>query len=116
MFYIQLLDIYKIQGDQANYDQTLSMVFEMLADDEAKGHNMGLEYARLHLEHTQDLDKALAFAQKEYDARPKNIDVNFIMAEIYFEMGKIDQAKDFLKVAQSTDKQHPDLIAFAAKF
>ncbi|MEL7532318.1 MAG: tetratricopeptide repeat protein [Bacteroidota bacterium] len=114
-FYIQLLDIYKAQEDQANYEKSLSMVFEMLADDEAKGHNMGLEYARLHLEHTQDLGKALDYAQKEYDARPKNIDVNQLMAEIYYEMGKIEQARSYLKVAKSTNKQHPDLLELAAK-
>ncbi|MEL6651168.1 MAG: tetratricopeptide repeat protein, partial [Bacteroidota bacterium] len=112
-FYIQMLDVYQAQQDTDNYQQTLAMVFEMLADDEANGHNMGMEYAKLHLQHTGDLDKALAYAQKEYDDRPQNIDVNQLMAEVMFAMGEIDQAKRYLRVAQRTNKQHPDLLALS---
>ncbi|MEL6591491.1 MAG: tetratricopeptide repeat protein, partial [Bacteroidota bacterium] len=112
-FYIQMLDVYQAQQDTDNYQQTLAMIFEMLADDEANGHNMGMEYAKLHLEHTGDLEKALSFAQKEYDARPQNIDTNQLMAEIHLAMGKTEQAKMYLKVAQRTNKQHPDLLALS---
>lgn len=112
-FYIQLLDIYKEQGDTQNYDKTLGMVFEMLADDEAKGHNMGLEYAKLHLQHTGKLNEALTYAHKEYTERPNNIDVNQLLAEIHHAMGQKEQAKEYLKVAQRTNNQHPDLLALA---
>ncbi|MFK7921241.1 MAG: tetratricopeptide repeat protein [Bacteroidia bacterium] len=114
-FYVQLLTIYQEQGDTQNYDKTLGMVFEMLADDEAKGHNMGLEYAKLHLHHTGKLDEALNYAQKEYNERPNNIDVNQLMAEIHYAKGDMAQAKQFLKAAQRTNNQHPDLLAIASK-
>ncbi|MEL6671413.1 MAG: tetratricopeptide repeat protein [Bacteroidota bacterium] len=112
-FYIQMLDVYAHKGDQESAQQTLKEVFDMLADDEEKGHNMGMEYARLHLEHTGDLEKALAYAEEEYQTRPQNLDTNRLMGLILYQMGDYQAAQKHVIKALRTGNQHPELLCLA---
>lgn len=98
-FYESLAGLYQAQGKTAQAEKLQQEVLEMLADDEAHGHQMGLEYARLYLEQLDDLDQALVSAEKEYKARPNNVDVNLLMGAIRYRQGNFAAAQEHLTVA-----------------
>jgi tetratricopeptide (TPR) repeat protein len=108
-FYTQLLEIYKATGDKSAFDKTLKDVWAMLADDEKSGHNMRLEYADIYLNLLDNPTKALDYAQQEYNVRPKNIDVNRMMANIYKKLNDDQKYNQHLAVAKSTHSKHPEL-------
>lgn len=109
-FYEQLAHIYKKQNRTAEFDEIIPEIFTMLKDDVDHGHNMNLEYANIYLELLDDQDKALTYALEEFQKRPENIDVNRMLAMIYFEKNDLSQAEKFAKVAERTGSKHPDLI------
>lgn len=59
-------------------------------------------------------ETALAYAEKAYDKRPENIDVNRLMGKIYKRMGKDDMAMEHLARASRTNAQYPELKALLA--
>ena len=87
----------------------------MLADDEAHGHNMNLEYASIYADIVGDLNKALKYALKEYEIRPENIDVNRKLALIYQDMGNSAKALEHMTKAAKTNSKHPELKQLAIK-
>lgn len=91
-FYHQLALLYQKTGRVKERDQLVSEMLLMLKDDEESGHKMGLAYAELYLDLTNDFESALKYATEEYDARPKNIDVNAMMARVYEAMEKPEKA------------------------
>ncbi len=94
-FKADLAKIYQLTGRQAEAQQAIEAVITMMAEDTQAGHNMSLEAGRFHLEISGDLNKALAFAQDEYQRRPANIEVNRLMADIYMKMGEKNKAAAF---------------------
>ncbi|MEO1450679.1 MAG: tetratricopeptide repeat protein, partial [Bacteroidota bacterium] len=94
-FYVDLAALYQHTGRQAEADHLVSEILTMLADDEANGHIMGMEYARVYLDLIGDPEQALMFAQKEYEARPANIEVNALLAEIHEQLGNKNKASEF---------------------
>ena len=94
-FYEQLAHIYKAKGQLPLMEQTLETIWPMLADDVATGHNMNLEYAQIHLKLTEDYDKALQYAEAEFQKRPNNIDTNRLLASIYQKMGNEKMAAEY---------------------
>jgi len=108
-FYTQLAQIYKDQGRMEKFDEIMKEVFLMLEDDVVNGHNMNLEYAHLYLHLMEDAEKAYAYASKEYQKRPKNIDVNRLMAEVLIHQGQMERAKDHVISASITNSQNTDL-------
>lgn len=109
-FYEQLAHIYKKQNRKEEFDGIVPEIFAMLKDDVDHGHNMNLEYAMIYSKLLGDQTKALEYAMDEYKKRPKNIDVNRMLAMIYFEKEDLPQAEKFAKVAERTGSKHPDLI------
>ncbi|MDQ3017542.1 MAG: hypothetical protein M3R25_12585, partial [Bacteroidota bacterium] len=81
-----------------------------MADDEAAGHSMSLELSKVYLHLMNDDQSALAQAMKEYNIRPKNIDVNRMLAEIYFHMGDMVKSKEHLTIAMRTGSKDPASI------
>ena len=75
---------------------------------------MDLEYASVYADLLGDYDKALEFAQKEYQKRPENIDVNRKMAMIYQQKGDMQSAKKHAAVARRTGSRHPELQSLEA--
>jgi len=110
-FYVQLADLYSITGRKEEAEMLLSEIWLMLEDDVKSGHNMNLEYADLHLRLTGNYDKALSFAQQEFAKRPKNIDVNKILAEIYLNKNEIQKARIHIDQATRTGSKNPDLLS-----
>lgn len=113
-FYTQLAQIYKDQNRSRELESTITEIMEMLEDDVVHGHNMNLEYADLYLHLLEDTDQALAYAQQEYSKRPRNIDVNRMMAKVLIEKGDLEQAKSYIQAAGITDSNHPDLAQLKA--
>ncbi|MDX2284235.1 MAG: tetratricopeptide repeat protein [Bacteroidia bacterium] len=112
-FYADLAGLYQQTGRTEEAGRLTRTVLEMLADDEAKGHMMGLEYAQVHLDLTGDYAKALEYARKEYERRPGNIGVNQLMAAIYLKMNNLPAAKQHLETAMRTRSSDPELLCIA---
>ncbi len=109
-FYMELA---KIEQEQGNTDKAKVLtddIMAMLADDEASGHKMGLEYSEVYMDLKGDLDQALAYAKKEHEARPDNIDVNSRLAVIYYHRNELDLAARHLAKARRTNSQNPELV------
>ncbi|MFM9984417.1 MAG: tetratricopeptide repeat protein [Flavobacteriales bacterium] len=112
-FYAELAYLYKETNRAELAQKKIEEVLVMMADDEAKGHVMNLEYAKLYLNLIGDTNKALEYAKKEYDVRPMNIDVNKVMADIYFQKGMMAEAEQHLSLAMATGSQNPELLMLA---
>ena len=56
-----------------------------------------------------DQEKALTYVQKEYEKRPKNIDVNRMLSKIYLKMDDIKKSKTYASAASITNSKHPEL-------
>ena len=110
-FYQEMALLRLEKGDQNRANQTIREILKMLADDEANGHKMGLAYAEVYLDLMARPEKALPFAQKEYQARPENIEVNLLLSRIYQALGQTDRAKKHLVVAQKTGSKNPALTS-----
>jgi tetratricopeptide (TPR) repeat protein len=82
-------------------------ILEMFADDEKAGHQMSLEMARVQMNLLNSPEQALNYAMKEYNIRPENIDVNRVLAEIYFTKGDLIKAKEHLDKALATGSKDP---------
>lgn len=108
-FYVQLAKLYKIQDREAELEQIEREIFAMLQDDVDSDHNMDMEYAALYRDHFEDYDRALAYAKKEYENRPKNIDINRMLASIYAKQDKLALAQEHLAKAEATESKHPEL-------
>lgn len=114
-FYHELALLYKATNQMEAYKNIAEAIFPMLEDDVANGHQMNMEYAQLYLELFEDLDKALDYALIEYQDRPMNIDVNRLLASIYAKQGNTTKVKEHLKLASSTQSQHPELKELQAQ-
>ena len=112
-FYQTLAELYTETGRKEEADKLVGEILIMLADDEAHGHQMSMEYADLYLNLIGDVDMAMQYATKAYEARPANIDVNLLMAQVYQKKGDIDMARKHLKVAQKTNSQDPEMKGLA---
>ena len=109
-FYEQMAHLYAETGRKEKALALLDEIYEMLEDDVNSGHNMNMEYARLHLELTKNYDEALKYAKHEYVKRPDNIDVNRLMALIHHARGEEADARTYAKAAARTNSQHPELL------
>ena len=108
-FCTQLAEIYKVQNREGDFREMLKEIFLMLKEDNESGHNMNLEYADIYLNLLEDADKAFVYAEEEYSKRPKNIDVNLMMAKVLAAQGNFKSASDHVANASITHSQNPDL-------
>lgn len=114
-FYEQLAVLYKEQGEEQLMKDITTEIFPMLEDDVANGHQMNMEYAQLYLNLLEDKSKALEHAMIEYKKRPKNIDINRLLAVIYEKMEDRVNMQKHIEMASRTNSQHPDLIQLKTK-
>jgi len=110
-FYEQMAVIYKNQNRTDEFNAITKEIMVMLKDDVDSGHNMNLEYAHLYIDLFDDYESALTYAKDEYSKRPENIDVNKLMAQIYQQKGKMDEAKKYAQKALRTGANYSDLIS-----
>lgn len=112
-FYEQLAGLYQATERFAESQDLIADIMAMLADDEAAGHRMGMAYASVYLHLVGNLDKAFAYAQAEYERRPRNIEVNRLMAEILYQQGHTEAARQYVEEAMRTGSQDPELLCTA---
>ncbi|MBK7555479.1 MAG: hypothetical protein IPI55_12990 [Flavobacteriales bacterium] len=70
--------------------------------DHGHSHEVGLEMGRFELEFHKDLDAALANGLHEYAIRPDNIDVNALLAGVYYAKGDLGNARMHLVKSRRT--------------
>lgn len=109
-FYEQLVEVYREMGDEEKANEILAEVVEMLEDDTQKGHNMGLAFSRLYLHEFKDYDKALVYTLEEARQRPKNVEVNIMLAGIYYQKEQYDLAAIHINKASVTNSQAPEFL------
>lgn len=109
-FYVELAKMEKEKGNIERAKKLIGEILAMLADDEASGHMMSLEYAEVYLDLLDDPEKALEYALKEYKVRPDNIDVNKSLAVIYYQKGDVNKSMEHLNKAMITKSKNPELV------
>jgi tetratricopeptide (TPR) repeat protein len=113
-FHEQMADIYAIQGNRekamAKYDE----VMKMLEEDEASGHTVALEKAKLYTK-MEKFAEAEKYVQEEYKLRPNNIDVNKEYAAILYKKNDLSKAKEHLRLAKVTNSKDPELLELDKK-
>jgi pentatricopeptide repeat protein len=108
-FYVQLAELYKNAGRDAEMKGTLKEILTMLEDDMKHGHNMSLEYANIYLDFFNDADGALKYIQQDLEMRPENIYINRLLAKIYIAKKDKEKAQAHLTKASKTNSKHPEL-------
>ncbi|MBK7871430.1 MAG: hypothetical protein IPJ74_12515 [Saprospiraceae bacterium] len=109
-FYVDLAKMEKEKGNTERAKKLTNEILVMLADDEASGHMMSLEYAEVYMDLLDNMNKALEYAKKEYAARPDNIDVNKSLAVIYYRKGDYNKSNEHLIKALKTKSKNPELL------
>jgi tetratricopeptide (TPR) repeat protein len=97
------------RGNQKKAKELTEEILAMIADDEKAGHKMSLEMARIQMSLLGNSDKALEYAMEEYSIRPNNIEVNKLLAEIYYTKNNLVNAQKHLDVALHTGSKDPEL-------
>jgi tetratricopeptide (TPR) repeat protein len=112
----ELVDAYKLSGDNDKAMAIANMVIEGMSKDAQQGQNNDnighyadreLAYAYLKVNNN---DKALEHALAEYNRRPDNIDVNETLAWVYYCKGDFAKALPYAAVALKTGSKNPTLL------
>lgn len=106
-FYVDKASWEKERGNVEEAKKITGEILNMMADDEKAGHSMSLELAKVHLMLMDNPEEALKYAMKEYTIRPDNIDVNMMLAEIYYHMGDMTNANEHLIKSLRTGSKDP---------
>ena len=89
--------------------EEMNKAAKILIDDPNAGHYSDKEQAYAYLKNN-DLDKALEHALAEYNRRPKNIEVNEMMAWVYYKRNETEKAIPYLDAAMVTNSMSPALL------
>jgi tetratricopeptide (TPR) repeat protein len=107
-FYVSRAQRELEKGNTAKAGSMTQEILAMLADDEEAGHQMSLEQARVQLSLLDNPANALEYAMAEYSVRPDNIDVNKLLAEIYYVQNEFTKANEHLQKALVTGTKDPE--------
>ena len=108
-FHEEMAQIYALQGDAEKAKKKYADVVKMLDEDARSGHVVDLELCKLYTQ-TGQLDSAVVYGLKEYQKRPKNIDVNHALAWVYFKQKNLSKAHEHMQVALRTGSKDPELL------
>lgn len=106
-FYINLAHVYNKQNREEALSSIIDEILVMLKEDSDSGHNMNLEYADLYLHLLDNPKKAYEYANLEYLKRPKNIDVNLMMAEVSLALNRNANIDHYVQIASITNSANP---------
>ena len=112
-FHEEMAQIYALQGDKDKAKSKYAEVVTMLGEDARSGHAVDLELCKLYTQ-TGQLDSAKVYGLKEYQKRPKNIDVNHALAWVYFKQNDLNKAHEHMQMAMRTGSKDPELLQQAA--
>lgn len=113
-FQEDLFKLYKTWGKEQEADAAFAGIIEMIEDDEAHGHKVDLDYAKILIDLKNDINGALPRVLNEYQDRPENIEVNKVLAQIYAAEGKLELAKMHYAKAIRTGYSSPELLELKA--
>ena len=121
-FYEELSDIYLLQNQRVKSEETAKKVIELLGGNHVDtpnqqhdsntaphGHYTAKELAEASLK-LGDLSHATDYVNYEYNRRPDNIDINELMAWVYFKNGDNQKALSHIEKAMSTGSQKATLL------
>jgi tetratricopeptide (TPR) repeat protein len=118
-FQEELIELYRLSGQQSKVDSLAERVIQDMtknaADalaDETLGHYSDRELANLYLSVDQ-VDQALPYAVAEYNRRPQNIEVNELLAWVYYRKGDFRKAIRYIAEALRTHCKNPTLLCRA---
>ncbi len=106
-FYEQKVDLLHETHREAEATKMVDEIMVMMKEDQTSGHQVDLELAGVQLRLAKDVKAARTSAEKALAARPLNIDVNAMMAEIAYAEGNAVLAQSYMKTALRTGSQDP---------
>lgn len=109
-FFIKKAEWEKAKGNIKESEKLINEIITMIAEDEKAGHLMSLELSKIYLNLKEDPDQALHHAMNEYKVRPENIEVNRMLAEIYFVKKDSIKGNQYLEKALRTGSREPDAM------
>lgn len=110
-FYHELAGVYQKTGRRAESEKMGRRILEMMEEDEASGHNMALEKARVYLDLLNQPENAKEVLKNELSMRPDNIDVNLCMAKVCVKLKDYTAMEKHLQLASKTNSIEPELLA-----
>ena len=121
-FYDDLAEAYHLNNQQVKAEETVKKVVTLLGGNHdtnpnlkhdtalpQHGHYADKELAEAYLK-ISDLEHALVHAQLELQRRPDNIDVNEVMAWVYYKNGENEKALNHIEKALKTGSQKAALL------
>jgi tetratricopeptide (TPR) repeat protein len=112
-FTLQKARLLKESGQEAEAKRLAEESMVMMQEDTEKGHKMDLELAHVYLDLLDNPRTAIQFAQTEYAMRPKNIDVNKVLAAAYYQLNDLTQATNHIAAARATGTHDPETLLIA---
>lgn len=109
-FTIELAALMQKEGKKAEVDKMIGEIETMFKEDIESGHNMNLEFANFLYSFKNDYKTALEYGLEELKNRPNNIDVNKLLAYVYYGLNDMEKAKKHVEVALRTEKKDADLM------
>lgn len=111
-----LANAYQAAGNNKKAEQIFSELLKenagnasVAVDDPETGHYSDKEMAYLYIQ-LDKKDQALEHALAEYNRRPKNNDVNEMMAWIYYKRNEMNKALPHIQSAMQTGSKSPELL------
>jgi len=111
-FYQQLASIYDKIDKKEEFQNIVKELGQMLTEDQESGHNMNLEIANIALELENNPQRALKFAEKEYQIRPNNRQVCESMAIIQATIGNHNLALNLIEKSAVAEKISTNLTGW----
>jgi len=115
-FFEELIDLYRLNNQPDQSATCAKATIDAVSADNTEGakkqeggHFAERQLAFLYLK-TNQLDKALEFAQIDQQRRPKNIDACEMLAWVLYKKGDVAQAATFLPTMRGTNSQNPELL------
>ncbi|HEY3385143.1 MAG TPA: tetratricopeptide repeat protein, partial [Saprospiraceae bacterium] len=107
-FYMSRANLEMQKGNSKKAGELTQDILEMLAEDETSGHKMNLEMAGVYIDLLKQPEQALKYALMEYEIRPSNIDVNKMLAELYYVLDNPAKSEEHLHKALVTGTKDPE--------
>lgn len=112
-FTIEQAKLYQLSNNNEKFNKKVTEIEKLFKEDLESGHNVSLEYAVFLAEMKNDLKGALKLGLEEFEIRPKNIDVNKLLAYVYYAKGDSGKAAKHAAIALKTNKKDADLMCIS---
>ena len=115
----EMAEMYAATGNNKSKEIASAVITDMeekaaiASKDPSAGHYSDKEIAHAYMI-TGNYEKALEYALNEYNRRPGNIEINQLVAWIYYKVNNNSSALSHLQKASITNNQNPALLFTAA--